>query len=254
MLFAQEFFGLNLHFARKISDCTGINYPEALLKYTHLYLSLGLDRDFNLDQPIWQEFLQGIHASADPVNYTHKFYLHRQRFLPQKSTANNFGCFSYAIWPGNRIRIHFRNAEPAPISPLSSSRQSVRLVELSAMFEDIFHWVSPPATAVGGSWLYHLESYRRLFPPEFLRTAKPSYEDYPYLALWGQFLDRNGGVRSTTANHFRQNLDRQMTLQGILDSFPYPVLRLESDITEFFHFYGIYKKSGSRWLPDILGG
>jgi len=94
-------------------------------------------------------------------------------------------------------------------------------------------------TALGGSWLYHLEAYRRLFPPAFLSTVRPGKNDYPYLTLWGQFLDRNGQVRPEPARKFMDSLEMQTTLAGILGSFPLKALYVEAPLQAFYEFYAI---------------
>ena len=40
------------------------------------------------------------------------------------------------------------------------------------MFWHLRSLVPPTATAVGGSWLYTIEAYCRLFPPGYLATAQ----------------------------------------------------------------------------------
>jgi hypothetical protein len=107
------------------------------------------------------------------------------------------------------------------------------------MFAFIHQHERGAESLVGGSWLYHVEAYRRLFPPAFLATAKPGGEDYAYMTLWGQFLDRNGRVREEAAMRFNGCLDRQDTLEGVLACFPLTVLYLEASIEEYYRFYGI---------------
>ena len=59
-----------------------------------------------------------------------------------------------------------------------------------------------PHTVVGGSWLYNIDAYRRLFPPEYLATAKIGDAEYQFLAQWGQFLDCHGHLKAPVAQAF----------------------------------------------------
>jgi len=91
---------------------------------------------------------------------------------------------------------------------------------------------------VGGSWLYHLEAYRRLFPPGFLASAQAEEPDARFLALWGQFLDHQGQVKPDMAQRFERAVDRAGSLAELMACFPYPVLRLERPLEEFYAFFG----------------
>ncbi len=168
------------------------------LEYTHLYMRFGLGRSFDAENVLWQAYLTGLSDAEDGVAWTYHFYLQQQEQngAPFESP---FGCFSYPLWSDNRIRIHFHNADEAPHRPFSYERMNVRLAELRLMFADIREKVLNATTVVGGSWLYGLEAYRRLFPPDFYRTATRGDDDYPYMALWGQFLTWDGQIKIALA-------------------------------------------------------
>jgi hypothetical protein len=244
MPYPIEFFRLSYEYARRISQVTDLPLPEALLKYTNLYLRFGLERDFNPQAPLWQSYLQGLGASADPVAWTYDFYLETDRRQHaavgngnSSASHNGFGCFTYSLWPGQRVRLHFHNADRMEVSPLNISRMPARLMELTEMFKHIRTAAPEAQTVVGGSWLYNLESYRRLFPPAFLATTQPSYEDFPFLALWGQFLDHFCNVRPQFEDQFMQAIQAAQTLPQLERCFPFTMLRLEGDIRAFYAFY-----------------
>jgi hypothetical protein len=90
-------------------------------------------------------------------------------------------------------------------------------------------------TLVGGSWLYHMQAYRQLFPPAFLQTAEPSLDpqETRYLALWGQFVNHLGEVRPAQAREFLDRLERARTLEESMLAFPYSVLHLEAPLDVF---------------------
>ena len=67
---------------------------------------------------------------------------------------------------------------------------------LRRMFQHIKDNVSVAKTVKGNTWLYNLEAYRRLFPPDY--TAQMEVNEshvFQFLSLWGQFFDRNWQVK-----------------------------------------------------------
>lgn len=239
MKYPQRFFEINLLFAQKVAEVSGQLLDSTLLHYTNLYIRFGLGWDLSATNPIWQEYLDGLHQVEDRVEWTYHFYLKRQQQVLPEALDWPFGCFSYTMMDGNRIRLHFHNNEASDYSPLSKDRMSPRRVELKSMFAHIKQNVSAPTTVIGASWLYNLEAYRRLFPPAFLATAHVGGTDFPYLPLWGQFIDHRGRAKEDLVAQFLQCLNQQHGLTGIEKCFPFQVLHLESSVQDFYQFYGV---------------
>lgn len=237
-MLSQEFFELNLAFGERMAALVGQPLPDALFEWTHCYLAFGLGREFHRNHPLWQDFLGGLAAAQDRAEYTYRFYLNH--FQPHPPPENAFGCFSYALWDGGRVRLHFRDAEPPQFLPLSRARAPVRMAELKALFAGVRAKVPQAKSVVGGSWLYHLEAYRRLFPPAFLASARPSPDpETRYLALWGQFLHRDGSLRLDSAARFGRCFEQKNTPADALGCFPFSVLYLEASLEIFYDFYGV---------------
>ena len=218
-----------------------MSLADALLNYTHLYLRFNLGRDFDAQHPVWQDYLRGLDQADDLVEWTYQIYL---RQLPpddttQTASDRTFGCFSYGVWAEGQIRLHFHNDDPPGFGPLSKARMPNRLHELRQLFAHVQTHVKNPTSVVGGSWLYNLNAYRRLFPPAFLATASVGDDDWQFLALWGQFVDRNGDVKHEMSEPFLKCLDAQTTLDGVKRCFLYQVLRLECPVEPFYELYQI---------------
>ena len=96
-----------------------------------------------------------------------------------------FGCFSYAQLSGDRIRLHFQNAETDGHSPLAMELRNRRLEDLAALFAHIKRGARQPLRVVGASWLYNLDAYRRLFPEPYLATAHVIHGRFRHMPLWG---------------------------------------------------------------------
>ena len=67
MIYAREFFDLQLQFARTVAALGGQPLARVLLDYTNLYIRLGLGRDFDAENPDWQEYLDGLRDAPDRV-------------------------------------------------------------------------------------------------------------------------------------------------------------------------------------------
>jgi hypothetical protein len=236
--FPTAFFDLSWRYALRIRQATGLPLAQALLNYTHLYLAFGLERTFDPEAAPWVEFLDGLALAADPVGWIEQNYLQLTGGLPPAPPQDAFGLFSYALWEGVRVRLHFRSDPNGP-SPLGWTQMAERLDELAALFAHLRAHVAEARSVVGGSWLYNIEAYRRLFPPGYLATAQPEETEAQFIALWGQFLDHERRVKPEMARRFLDTIACQGTLEGLLNAFPYPVLRLESPIEEFYRFYRV---------------
>lgn len=225
------------------AEITGMPTDDALLELTPLYLNFGLGRSFDPAEPTWQEFLAGYRLADDPVDWTYDFYLGRARDY----TSSPYGCFSYHYEPEDRtIRFHFANRDSSGTSPLRQERQVERRRELKAMFGDVRREVPEAAWVRGRSWLYNLDAYTRLFPPEYIRAAAPTPAELQFMSQWGQLLDHGWNVREAPAQIFSSRLAAANTFDGLLQSFPLPVLAPRCEIGRFYAFYGLDQKSTNR--------
>ena len=234
MELTKEFLQLQLTFAEKVAQVTRVPLEETLLAYTNLYLSFELGRSFDPTHPLWQKYLEGLQHASDQAQWTYSFYEHQRTDF----SADFYGCFYYSYLADEQtIRIHFTNREIAGHSALSQARMPIRLRELGRMFHSIRSTLPEATTVRGGSWLYNLDSYRCLFPPEYVRSMQPVEDEFPYLALWGQFLTRAGRLRQPGTDVFLACLKQQTTLDGLKHCFPLQVLRPACAIGHFYQFY-----------------
>lgn len=236
MTYAKAFFDLQIEFGHRVAVLSGLPLARALFEYTNLYIRFGLGWDFDAAHPTWQEYLAGLRDATDSREWTYRFYAMRPDAGP--AVVATVGCFSYARSSGDRIRLHFRNAETDGHSPLGKERRDRRVAELAALFALVKQTVREPVRVVGASWLYNLEAYRRLFPETYLATARVIRQRFRHMPLWGQFLDRGGDVRESVASQFRERLGRQTSLDDLDQCFLFQVLSVESPVTEFYEFYG----------------
>ncbi|MDF3837567.1 hypothetical protein P3W85_32150 [Cupriavidus basilensis] len=236
MVYSKEFFALQIEAAKAVAALAGLPIGRALLDYTNLYIRFGLGRDFNHSHPIWRRYVDGVTRSADVCDWTYRFYLAQGEDLRPAATS---ACFSYAMQGEEHVRIHFRNAEPATTSPLSSERLPARLGELRSIFGDVRRAGNNVKGVVGTSWLYNLPAYQRCFPASYIASARVAEPRYRHVSLWGQFLDRNGSLRHGVVRDFKGRLERLTGLGDLALAFPLQALAVEAPIADFYRFYGI---------------
>jgi hypothetical protein len=239
MVYAKAFFDLQLQFAHKVTELSGLPLTRVLLEYTNLYIRFGLGRDFRPAHLIWQAYLAGLQETNDRHDWTYRFYLTRAEAMTGPPVVATFGCFSYALWRGDCIRLHFQNADTEGHSSLSVACRGQRRADLTALFGHVRQILPERVRVVGVSWLYNLETYRRLFPASYVATARVLRNRFQSMPLWGQFLDRYGGIKAHMARPFVECLERQGSVERLHECFPFQVLTVEAPVQEFYDFYGL---------------
>jgi hypothetical protein len=239
MVYAKAFFDLQLQFAHKVTALSGLPLTRVLLEYTNLYVRFGLGRDFNPAHPTWEAYLAGLQDTNDQREWTYRFYLTRAEAMAGPPVMATFGCFSYALLRGDRIRLHFQNADTEGRSSLGVACLGQRRADLTALFGHVKRTLHEEVHVVGVSWLYNLEAYRSLFPVSYVGTARVLGDRFQSMPLWGQFLDRHGGIREHMTRPFIERLERQVSVERLHECFPFQVLAVEAPVGEFYDFYGI---------------
>ena len=239
MVYARAFFDLQFEFAERVATLSGLLLPDALLQYTNLYIRFGLGREPDRSHADWQKYVAGLREARDGRAWTYRFYLERAQAAAGPPVIATFGCFAYSRLRGDRLRLHFQNTEVEGAWSLVSARRIQRVADLAALFGHVKATEREPLSVVGASWLYNLEAYRRLFPKSYLATARVLRDRFQRMPLWGQFLDRHGGIKQNRADQFLERLERQSSLENLDRCFPLPVLTVEAPIREFYAFYGV---------------
>jgi hypothetical protein len=233
VIYGKAFFDLQLRFAHKVTGLSGLPLGRALFGYTNLYVRFGLGRDFDPAHPIWREYLAGLPGTNDIHEWTYRFYLKQSGEMSGPAVVATFGCFSYSRSSGDRIRLHFQNAETDGRSSLGIERFGQRLADLAALFKHVKRTLPQPLQVAGASWLYNLDAYRRLFPAPYLATAHVLGHRFQHMPLWGQFLNRYGEVKESMTRQFLERLERQSSVDRLDQCFPFPVLAVEAPVLEF---------------------
>ena len=233
-----DYFDLQLRLAAAMSERTATPFREAMSLYTNLGRRLGL---FDKTGPDWLAYLDGLEAASDRLAWTMAVFAQQtgERVAPGQTV---FGCFACeAPAEDGTLRIHFQNREfgQGP-SPLSAARIEARLADLRAMFGFIQRQY-PAASAVrGGSWLYNLEAYRRLFPAEYGASRQPAEEPIRLsgTSTWGQMVDHRGLVRPEARSAFLAALEG-LDVERPWRAFPLRTQITSAPLAAFFGCYGL---------------
>jgi hypothetical protein len=238
-ILTKDFFDLQFTFAERVSALSGMPLAQALFEYTNLYIRFGLGRGFDSEHDGWRAYVDGLRSAEDGREWTYRFYLNDAEANTAPSVAATFGCFSYALKENNVVRLHLRNTEPAGCSPLDASRYERRREELAALFAHLKSEVFGDLIVVGVSWLYNLHAYRRLFPPDYVASARTIHGLFRSMPLWGQFLNHRGEVKQVMRESFLKAVAGQGLLAGMEQCFPFQALTVEAPVQKFYRFYGV---------------
>lgn len=238
-VYSKPFFDLQLVFAEKIAAVVRQPFEQVLLRYTAFYRILGLDWSLDPTNVVWQTYTQGLQQASEKVGFTHQFYLQRYPTIPKFTDEEHWGCFAYEYHPEiQAVHLHFSNQDTSMYGPLSHHRIDVRTSELRAMFQQIQQKHPDASLVQGGSWLYNLESYRRLFPQPFGQAAqKEQMFTLSGRNIWGQFLRRDGSVHQERKSLFLGRVSQLQRIEDYPECFPYPNVLTEAPIQLFYEFY-----------------
>ncbi|MCP5265334.1 MAG: hypothetical protein H6934_04455 [Burkholderiaceae bacterium] len=224
MIYSIEFFDLQLRFAAKVAELVGVPLAQAIGSHTNIFVRLGFGTRLDHSDSDWSMFASSLSSARDPLTRTYEVYRQRAHISQGPKMEASVGCFSIAPFGPDAVRIHFKTGAESPHSPLSLSNMRARRTELAEV-------VSRAAArgrnvqVVGASWLYSLPCYRRLFPESYLAGLTPMAHPYDRMPLWGQFLRRDGSVRTGPVDHFNAHLASAKTAADLSACFPLQVLR-----------------------------
>jgi hypothetical protein len=238
----RDYFDLQLRFAEAVAAVRTMPLAEAVGLYTNFHRRFGLGRVAGAPSgPEWRAYggrLEACATHASRLAWTREYFL-QCADEHEPDTGRRFGCFSYDPPDGQGVvRIHFVNRDRDATGPLSRARIERRRGELVRMVHDMALRCPDARVIRGTSWLYHLEAYRRLFPPEYSASRKlvAGAGRYQGNSNWGQFLDHEGRVKADRRAQFLAALPALDT-ERLWAVFPLPAQRTEAPLECFLAFY-----------------
>jgi hypothetical protein len=239
-----DYFDLQLRFAEAVTATAALPLAATVAQCTNFYRRFGLGRLQGAPiAPEWKKYtaqLMTLETHEQRVAWTQACFVQSPpEGLPPGQ--RQFGCFSCDPPDADgRVRIHFANRDNDGIGPLSRTKIDTRRQELQAMFTYVKQTYADAKEVRGGSWLYHLEAYRRLFPPVYgdSRAVLEGSSHFQGTSSWGQFLDHREDIKSALREQFLENLSK-LDMHRLWEVFPLPACSAHAPIPAFYDFYDI---------------
>jgi hypothetical protein len=231
-LYSVGFFELQLAFARRVAELSGMSFAEAVGLYTNIYVRLGMGQWLDPNNVEWQDYVARLAGMDEQAEWTHAIHRSRLHLPAGPAPTEAVGCFSYNVLGQNRVRLHFHAGRCE--SPLSVGNRDLRRSELDALFARLKASAGDEVHVVGASWLHNLPSYRCLFPEPYLASLRVVEHPYQRMPLWGQFLDRSRAVRPEAGTRFLADIARASNLSELSRSFPFEVLTTTAPARWFY--------------------
>ena len=187
--YAKGFLTLQVKFAEKIAEVSNQALKDVMIDYTMLRNLFNLRVSHEIPNPLWDAFIEGLGTSDVPEDWIYDFYLQRMDAKPTAQTIGNSLGVSPTSTRGatrRKLRLHFENRETSEYGDLKQRKNDrPRVRSMSAMFRHIQANHPDVETVRGGSWLYNIPAYLRLFPPDYVKTAKPVGYETDVLGIMG---------------------------------------------------------------------
>lgn len=231
----RDFFNIQVEFAKKLAKVSGQPFFDLLRTRTDVYGRLELGKSLDVNNPIWQEFIAG--GEEGVAERAYNIYMTPGHNSSKKREKVWFGCFNPEYNPEKKtVYVHFGPKEKTG-SPFDNPEK--RKQELREMFEYVKNNYPDAQFVAGHSWLYSVERYKNLFPPEYTAHMKVEESTSPGYATWGQFVDRNQKTKPKARDTFFKKLESATTEQEVFDAIPLKVLSPQTTIDNFYRYYGI---------------
>jgi hypothetical protein len=238
-----DYFDLQLRFAAHLAARGGEALETVVLHCTNLHRRFGFgDPHKHGVAPGWADYAEGLAVRADAaarLAWTQAFFRQSPDETPP-ADQHPFGCFACEAPDAQGVvRIHFMNLDGDGVSPLHRSKIARRRGELAALTAFLRARYPAAASIRGISWLYHLDAYRRLFPPDYGASATPALRvRLCGTSSWGQFLAHDERIKSDLRDAFLQRFD-SIDLAAPWRSFPLPALVAAAPLASFAAFYDV---------------
>ena len=240
------YFEVQLRLARRMAELTGQPLGEMVLNHTNIHrrLGLGVWRD-GPPADGWASYAAKLEALGDlaaQVASTIEAYRDAPPEVSPHPGQFGFGCFAHEPPAEDGVvRIHFNNLDTdSEGGPLARGKIGRRQDELTRLFAHVAETCPPDTPIRGGSWLYHVEAYRRLFPPAYVASRGPYTRPIRLrgTATWGQVIDSHERIRPEVCETVVANL-ADLDPAAPWRIFPFQMLAVEAPLSVFLAFYGL---------------
>ena len=238
----RDYFNLQLRFADVLANALNLSFSQSVLIHSNFYrrFALGSPKDAATSAD-WQRYvskLDSLQTHEERLEWTTSFYSQcKPETLPSRQRL--FGCFSLELRDeGKLVRVHFGNTFAGEAHPLARVNSPKRLQEITELCGYVKKHHPEAENVHGASWLYGLEAYCRLFPPEFTasRQVLTGMKGFQGSSSWGQLIDHRGNIKPNLRERFLANLTT-LDANKPWEVFPLPTFITVAPIEVFFDHY-----------------
>ena len=106
-LYSVDFFDLQLRFAAKVAELSGLPFTETVGSHTNIYVRLGMGPRLDHTNPDWLDYISALATARNPTAWTYEVHRRRAHLPTGPEVAASVGCFSYAHFGPNRVLFTF---------------------------------------------------------------------------------------------------------------------------------------------------
>lgn len=248
--FSKDYFKLQYDFAKILQEKRGIPLFDAIKETTSaLRLNAFEYDDFNNFKGISSEVTE---ENIVDIAYANELKEENGGPVPYHTKdSTRFGCFSYEQQDKQTptsINIHFFNGEFDPnTGPLDKSKIEKRKKEIHDVLVDIKRNYPDAKEICGLSWIYNIQSYKRLFPDSYIKNLQMDEREILWTrgtTVWGQFLDNQYKLKQDIANELllrAKELSKEDSLSKLFKngSQLMPPLATHGPVEDFYKMYKI---------------
>lgn len=219
-LLPKDLFTLQVQFAVEIARKLNVPLPKALLQYTSAHARL-FNHPTKGVADEWNDVIGELPNNPESIaDIIYGAYVAKEEAKKNEATEDieTFGCFSQQYKADrNTFVLHFGNHDPA--GNLGRDRVDARLEDLHQLTESIKLQMHEGAQVQMTSWLLSIGAFNRLLPEKFIEAIQDVDTDAAQdNGLWGQFLDKDGLVKTELAEQLLANAKSGQF--SVTDCFP----------------------------------
>lgn len=246
------YFYLQLQFAQAATrfDLDTPDLASALFRRTAIHTRLFSKPVDGQPSPGWSDFVASLDLETSDLILLDTIWsrycaLPKSVYSPPEPIADgrHFGAF---IWKYNpkksNLELHFADQDRAAHhSNFSRSQVPARLVEINQLAAHVLQLsrqdpTFKPETVTLGSWMNNFPGVRASLPVGFVDTATrvvPPHLSFGGDSLWGQFLNRLGGINPARFDQFLDSIYQAGSVADLVNAFPIPVTLFRQDFSTF---------------------
>lgn len=237
-----EYFDAQVHFAQRWAEISGQDFTEILRTKTAIHRRMtenAITQGQTSDD--WANLISGATSDSDPEAITELLYgAYRGNPCNAYVRPTSPSALGFDYIPDTQtVKIHFTNPERG-VKPLSDENMVKRRRDFRAVLEEVRTEHPEAALLMSATWLRSTSRYRSLSPPDISeqKSLMSTEMNFGGNSVWGQFIDATGNGNRHIYDQFIQSVAKAVSLDMLVESFPYKTLLAVDPIGTYYEYYG----------------